>query len=375
MWSNIIGQERVKKILKNIYSSNKISHAYIFYGKEGTGKDATAIEFAKLINCENKTGESEACDICTSCRQISTLNSSMFKFITALPSGKKETSEDDNPVNTLRDDDYEIFLEEFGRKSKDNYYKISIPNANDIKISSIRQIKKEIYLTGERGKKKIFLISNSDQMNPQSSNAFLKILEEPPGDALIILTTSRLNAMLPTITGRCQKIRFDAIKKEDLTKFILNFRSELKLSDAELYADISDGSILKCKSIIDSYFLELREKMIEMLIALVTNKSITLSNIINEIVITKDKEKIRQFLLLIIIWFRDVILVSSGEKENIINKDKAERLEKFSKLYKTDNYKIINFVEDSYKELDQNLNIELLLMNLVFRIKSEFRTL
>lgn len=375
MWSNIIGQDRVKKILKNIYSSGKISHAYIFYGKEGTGKDAAAIEFAKLINCENKAVGTEACDSCTSCRQISTLNSSMFKFITALPAGKKETSEEDNPVNTLKDDDYEIFLEEIGKKSKDFYYKISIPNANDIKISSIRQIKKEIYLTGERGKKKIFLISNSDQMNPQSSNAFLKILEEPPGDALIILTTSRLNAMLPTITGRCQKIRFDPIKKEDLTNFLMKFRSGLSLSDAELYADISDGSILKCKSITDSYFLELREKMIEMLIALVTNKSVTLSNIINEIVVTKDKEKIRQFLLLIIIWFRDVILVSSGEKGNIINKDKAERLEKFSKLYKTDNYKIINFVEDSYKELDQNLNTELLLMNLVFRIKSEFRTL
>jgi len=375
MWSNIIGQERVKKILKNIYSSGRISHAYIFYGKEGIGKDAAAIEFAKLLNCENKIDGTEACDTCQSCRQIGTLNSTTFKFITALPSGKKETSEDDNPVNTLRDDDYEIFLEEFARKSKDNYYKISIPNANDIKISSIRQIKKEIYLTGEKGKKKIFLISNSDLMNIQSSNAFLKILEEPPGDSLIILTTSRLNAMLPTITGRCQKIRFDSIKKEDLTKFLLDFKKDLKPTDAELYADISDGSILKCKNITDSYFLELRELMIEMLIALVTNKSITLSNIINEVVSPKDKEKIRQFLLLIIIWFRDVILVSNGEKLNIINKDKAERLEKFSKLYKTDNYKIINFVEDSYKELEQNLNTELLLMNLVFRIKSEFKTL
>lgn len=375
MWSNIIGQERVKKILKNIYSSNKISHAYIFYGKEGIGKDAVAIEFAKLINCENKIDGIEACDNCPSCRQISTLNSTTFKFITALPSGKKETSEEDNPVNTLKDDDYETFLEEISKKSKDNYYKVTIPNANDIKISSVRQIKKEIYLTGEKGKKKIFLISNSDLMNPQSSNAFLKILEEPPGDALIILTTSRLNAMLPTITGRCQKIRFDTINKEDLTNFLLKFKSDLKTSEAELYADISDGSILKCKSITESYFLELREKMIEMLIALVTNRSITLSNIINEIVVAKDKEKIRQFLHLIIIWFRDVILVSNGEKSNIINKDKTERLEKFSKLYKTDNYKIINFVEDSYKELDQNLNMELLLMNLVFRIKSEFKIL
>jgi DNA polymerase III subunit delta' len=375
MWSNIIGQDRVIKILKNIYSSNKISHAYIFYGKEGIGKDAVAIEFAKLINCENKIDGIEACDSCISCRQINSLNSTSFKFITALPSGRKETSEEDNPVNTLKEEDYNIFLEEIGKKAKDNYYKINIPNANDIKISSIRQVKKEIYLTGIKGKKKIFLISNCDLMNQQSSNAFLKILEEPPGDSLIILTTSRLNALLSTITGRCQKIRFDPIKKEDLTKFLMNFKSELNLSEAELYADISDGSILKCKNITDSYFLELREMMIEMLIALVTNKSLTLCKIINSIISEKNKEKIRQFLLLLTIWFRDVILISNGEKTNIINKDRIERLEKFSKLYKTNNYRIINHIEDTNKELEQNLNTELLLINLAFKIKSEFKIL
>ncbi|MCX6165770.1 MAG: hypothetical protein NTU73_13080, partial [Ignavibacteriae bacterium] len=166
MWSNIIGQDRVIKILKNIYLSNKISHSYIFYGKEGIGKDAVAIEFAKLINCENRIDGIEACDGCSSCRQISSLNSTTFKFITALPAGRKETSEDDNPVNTLKQEDYEIYLEEIEKKSKDNYFKINIPNANDIRISSIRQIRKDIYLTGNKGKKKIFLISNSDLMNP-----------------------------------------------------------------------------------------------------------------------------------------------------------------------------------------------------------------
>lgn len=373
MWSNIIGQDRVIKILKNIHSSDKISHAYIFYGKEGVGKDAVAIEFAKLLNCDNKIDGSEACDSCASCRQINTLNSTLFKFIIALPAGRKEISEDDNPINTLKQEDYEIYLDEIGKKSKDNYHKINIPNANDIRISSIRQIRKEIYLTGVKGKKKIFIISNSDLMNIQSSNAFLKILEEPPGDSLIILTTSRLNSMLSTITGRCQKIRFDPIRKEDMTKFLLNFKKDIGIQKAELFADISDGSILKCKSITDSYFFELRESVIDLLIALVMNKGITLSNIINSLVTEKDKEKIRQFLLLIIIWFRDVILISNGETANVINKDKLERLEKFSRLYKTNNYKIINYVEDSYKELDQNLNTELLLLNLAFKIKSEFK--
>src|ERR1700730_17404070 len=104
MWSNIIGQERIKNILKNIYQSEKISHAYIFYGTDGVGKDAAAIEFAKLLNCDSPVNENEACDKCPSCIEIDSFRSSLFKFIVALPAGKNETDEDLNPLEKLEKD-------------------------------------------------------------------------------------------------------------------------------------------------------------------------------------------------------------------------------------------------------------------------------
>jgi DNA polymerase-3 subunit delta' len=374
MWNNIIGQERVINILKNIYVNNRVAHAYIFSGKEGVGKDAVAIEFAKLLNCDSRISETEACGKCVSCNRISSLNSANFRIITALPAGRKELTEDENPISILKDDDRENYLTEIEKKSNDPYYKINIPNANDIKISSIRQIRKEIYLTGETGKKKIYLISNADQMNPQSSNAFLKILEEPPGDALIILTTSRVNSLLPTIIGRCQKINFDSIAKKDLISYLLNLRSDLPQKEAEFYANIADGSISKCRDIIDSYYLELRELSIAMLASLLTRNQIELGKIISGIIGYKDKERIRQFLVMLIYWFRDIASVKSGENDKIINVDKIDRLVKFNERFISDNYKIINLLEDGIHDVDMNINPELLVYNLVYKIKSLIRT-
>src|SRR6187399_1918098 len=110
MWSNIIGQERVKDILKNIYSGGKISHAYIFYGNKGTGKDAAAIEFAKLLNCDDPVNGNEACDKCKSCVEISSLRSPVFKYIVALPSGKNESDEDTSPLEKLEKEDFENYM-------------------------------------------------------------------------------------------------------------------------------------------------------------------------------------------------------------------------------------------------------------------------
>lgn len=371
MWSNIINQDRVKNILKNIYKNGRLAHAYIFYGNEGTGKDAAAIEFAKLINCENGSVNNEACDNCSSCLQFKSLNSSTIKYIIALPTGKKETENDDDPLVDLDEKDYKIFKEEIEKKMNDPYYKISIPKANNIRISSIRNIKKNIYLTGVRGKKKIFIISDCDLMNPQSSNALLKILEEPPGDSLLLLTTSRLNSLLPTIIGRCQKIRFDSIPKNDLKKYIKQKNPQISDNEAGFFAELADGSISKANNIMESYMLELREHVVELLVSIVTGRALKMGESIDYALAGKSKEKIRQFLQLLIIWFRDLMFDKHLQKELIINRDIGERLSKFNLNFTVNNYKVISCVEDAIHELDMNINPELILYRLAHGIKAE----
>ncbi len=366
MWDRIIGQNNVIHKLINIRNSGKISHAYIFYGIEGVGKDAVAIEFAKYVNCDNPINNG-ACDICPSCRQITSLSSVDFKFITALPAGKNESDSDDDPIKNLKEDDYKIYLSELKEKSENNYHKINLPNANNIRISSIRQIKRDISLTNTKDKKKIFIISDADKMNIQSSNALLKILEEPPGNSLIILTTSRINFLLPTIFGRCQKIKFDSLSLNDIKNYILKV-SNYSESEALFYAGLSEGSISKCDEILKEDYLSLRENVIDLLRAVVSGKKMMITSELRKITGVKDKEKVKQALKILNIWLRDAFYFENGLEEKIINKDKIENIGKFCKAFKFDSYKIITSSEDLIKEIDGNQSTELLLFKKVFEI-------
>lgn len=375
MWSNIIGQKRVINILKRAYKNNRIAQSYIFYGKDGIGKDAVGIEFAKFLNCENKDIDNGACDKCKSCISISSLTSSYFKFITSLPAGKRDSKEGENPVLNLKESDLNIYLSEIQKKSKNYYYKLNIPGANNIRIESIRQIIREIYLTTELNKTKVFLISDCENMNIQSANAFLKILEEPPKNSLLILTTSKLNSLLPTILGRCQKIKFDLISNSDLKKYIKSIKTKLSEEEINFYASLSEGSILKCNEVINSDYLELREEMIDSLRNLLTNSFIDLHHRFTNVLSLKNKNKLKLFLFLLSTWFRDIILYTNGINEKIINKDKMENINNFSKRYKSDNYKIISLIEDTIREIDMNVNQELLLINLYINIGKNIKKL
>jgi len=370
MWKNVIGQEKVKDILQNIYQSGKISHAYILYGNNGIGKDAVAVEFSKLLNCDNPVNNNEACDKCKSCKEISSFKSTVFKYVIALPAGKNDSDDDVNPLEKLEKEDFENYLTEIEYKSIDKYHEIVIPKANDIRISSIRQIKKEIYLTGKTGKKKIFVISKCDKMNQNSANSLLKILEEPPKDSILILTTSKINSLLPTIIGRCQKIKVDNIDKELVRKYLKESEDNLTEEETEFYSELSEGSITKCNEILGKNFPELRDKVLDVLTYIITDQNLKLGNEIDLIIGKKDKERIKQFLVLMEIWFRDLIIKSGGNDKLIINKDKSERIKRFDENFYSDNYKIISKIEEAIRDVDGNIFPDLILYNLAFSLKS-----
>lgn len=364
MWKNVKGQERVVENLKRIFQSGKVPHSFIFYGNEGVGKDAAAIEFAKLLNCDNPVNEIEACGNCKSCTEIDAFRSALVKFIIALPSGKNESDEDSNPLEKLDKEDYLNYLNEIECKRINKYYSISLPRANDIRISSIRQIIKDIYMTGKTGKKKVFIISKCDKMNINSANSLLKILEEPPRDSVLILTTSKITSLLPTIIGRCQKLKFDNLNKSIILEYLKESDNDISNAEAEFFSELSDGSISKCEDILNNDFLSLRESVVNMLSALLSGRYVNLGAEIDSVVSKKDKDVLKQFLLLLILWFRDLIYISNDVQNLIVNKDKMERLIKFEQNFNSDNYKIIKLIEEAIRDIDGNVFPELLLFNL-----------
>ena len=209
-WNAIIGQEKVKNLLQKAIIDNRIANSYCFWGLDGIGKDALAIEFAKSANCINPIiygNTIQACDSCSSCKEITNLQSQSLEIIFSLPAGKTPDGHSDDPIAKLSDEQIDLIQEQIALKAENPYHKISIPNANQIKISSIRGLKKKLTLTsGSRGRRFV-IISNADEMNSESANSFLKTLEEPHDNITIILTTSRPDTILPTILSRCQQVR------------------------------------------------------------------------------------------------------------------------------------------------------------------------
>ncbi len=172
-FNEIIGQEIAKALLKKDIQKNRVASSYLFCGKKGVGKKITAQNFAKALNCHGR-GE-KPCDGCANCNLI---NSGNFPDLIMVSPNEK----------------------------------------GSIKIEIVREIKERLRLrtTGRR----VVIVEDADTMTHEAQNAFLKTLEEPPLDTTIILTTSRLHRLFPTIVSRCKIVRFRQLKKEEIVELL-----------------------------------------------------------------------------------------------------------------------------------------------------------
>jgi DNA polymerase III subunit delta' len=372
-WNNILGQERVKGILREIYLQGRIPNAFLFYGNEGVGKDAIAIELAKTLNCttneDSEVRNFEPCDECSNCRTIDKLQHANMKMVFALPRGKNETDHDDNPLNKLAPDDLGNIKNELAEKAKNKYYPINIQGANEIRMISIRDIKRMLTLVSTSGAYRVILISNAEKMNVESANAFLKMLEEPPKNTLFILTTSKRDSILPTILSRCQELFFDSLSKEDILKGLKNYYTGID-EKSDFIAQLSKGSFSNAIKMLDENYNDIRNNNVEFLRLILSNKYSQIFSELDDLIAEKDKVKIEFKLVLLMNWLRDIILVKEGLKDMIINSDQLEAIESFyKKLPKSDLFKAIEELENAIHLMQQNVSIQLILYNMMINLR------
>lgn len=375
MWNNIIGQKKVIEKIKSVYKSGKVAHAYLFEGTEGVGKDAVAIELAKLLSCKNVLNGDEACDVCESCKKISSFRSEYFKIICALPAGKSEETDSD-PIEKLAASDFDSYMEQLRLKSENPYNHISLPNANNIRINSIRDLISKIYLSAPSGYKKVFLVSEADKMRQEAANALLKILEEPPKNSIIILTTSKVNLLPQTIIGRCQKIHFEPLDEEQI-KTRLSAKTGYPEKQIELASRLCFGSYSRAARLLELGIEEIRNYSLQYLLSLLKNNYAETVLISRNITAKNDKEKTKHFLFFLNIWLRDLLLVKNlngTDTSKITNFDLTDRLTKLNKNYpQSDIFGIIMEIEEAEKLISQNVQLTLILINLSFKLKKLFK--
>ncbi len=229
-------QPKAWRLLSRSFLAGRTASTYLFHGKEGVGKWATAVSFAALLNCEQPVKSNDdgipvrPCGECRACRTIFALNYEGLHFAVPVPPHK-------NLGEAI-----EQTSEYLAEKRAEPFRILSFASHTAIPIDVAREIRRRLSLRGAEGMTRVVLFYQMERMLPSSADALLKLIEEPPSDTVIILTAQRPESLLPTIQSRAHKVRFHNIPEENIITY-LRERHDVGEKRATLLARLADGSL------------------------------------------------------------------------------------------------------------------------------------
>ena len=240
-FSQIPGQQAVIDRLRNSVAENRVSHALLFYGPEGSGKFAIALAFARYISCEKRTPE-DACGVCPSCVKYDKLIHPDLHFV--FPVIKKKAGSE--PVSDTYISQWRAMVLRSPWFSLSTWTE-AMEVANEqalIPVAEAAEIIRKLNLKSFESDFKIMIIWLPEKMNPETANKLLKMIEEPPAKTLFILVSEEDDKLLPTITSRCQHIRIPAISSGNLSAHLERVAGIEPVRASEIAA-IANGNMVR----------------------------------------------------------------------------------------------------------------------------------
>ncbi|MBP6672337.1 MAG: hypothetical protein KA247_04280 [Bacteroidetes bacterium] len=363
-WDRVIGQDRVKDILRSAVSQQRLAHAYLFWGSEGIGKDALAIEFARTLLCRSQSDT--ACGECPSCRKMDTLQHPNVKLIFPMPGGDGEKNEEGESL------DAEILDEvrkQTAQKAADPYFDISIPKAKFIRIKSIRELKRESSMSGAELGRKIFIIFDADAMNDASTNSLLKVLEEPLDGVHFLLVSSRKAAVKQTIISRCQLMQCSVLSDDEIAG-ALQERLTIAPDQAHFISRLANGNYTRAVELLGNDINKFRTDAVNFLRSALGASSITLFDDQEEYLTGNKRDNAEQLLTMMLVWFRDTIMLREGSENHIVNIDQKTELQKFvSKFGTKDLESCLSAVERALGLLRRNVYLPLVMLSFTVNLR------
>ncbi|MDR1558527.1 MAG: DNA polymerase III subunit delta' [Clostridiales bacterium] len=323
-FSEIIGMDSIIGSLRSSIQSGRVSHAYVFDGQAGMGKSTLAKALAKTLQCE--AGGTDACGSCVSCRTFESGNHpDIFNVIT----DKKSIGVDD-----IRD-----------------------------------QVIKPMETRPYRYRYKIFIIGGADTMTMAAQNALLKTIEEPAPYGLFLLLSENYNAFLPTVISRCVVFRLKPLSEENVANYLTG--KDISEDQARFYSGFSQGNIGRALRLSSSQaFTEMRETVVSLTQAL---RRLDMPEIFARFhVLETYKEDIQELLDLLMLWYRDVIIMKETDNARfLIQPDKKNEI--YAEAQATDLsclYKKFDAIWQAKRNLKQNGNFQLTLEMMLLSLGS-----
>jgi len=232
------GRSEIVSRFLELERSGALGHSYLFAGPEGSGKEATALEIARRINCRTP----EACadtPACESCRKAVSFQHPDIRWICPAPASITE-----GDVGRL-----------LSRKQEDPFHQPAFVASSEVLIGdpdhpgmlTVRALLQFLRVRPFQGSLKTAIVGDAHRLRTGAANAFLKMLEEPPDDTLIILLTSLSGGLLPTIRSRCQLIRFEPYPEPELGELLRGLYG-LSAPEAAEFARAAGGNARRAAS-------------------------------------------------------------------------------------------------------------------------------
>lgn len=240
-FKDVVGQDNIKVRLTRAVNEQRISHALLFSGSEGTGKLALAIAFAQYVSCRNR-GETDSCGTCPSCRKYQKLAHPDLHFafpVFPLKPGHKAISDDF--IAKWRE---RVFASPYFNLSQ---WLAFVDNENAqgmIYEKESDTITRKLSLKSFESEYKVMIIWLAEKMNPTCSNKLLKLIEEPPAKTLFLLITEDEEALIPTIRSRTQLIQVPLIDHDSMRNH-LKEKHNLPEDKIENNIRLANGNYIK----------------------------------------------------------------------------------------------------------------------------------
>ena len=352
-FSSIIGQQEVKTQLAELVHHNRLSHALLFLGKEGSGALPLALAFAQYLLCEKVTGKnnqavagpslfgdpepvpaaaalvSDACGICPSCQRANQLMHPDIHF--SYPTVTKKPGEKPVAADFITEWREFIRLNSYGNlfdwiemiKEKEN-------SQGKITAKECDEIIKKLSLKSFEGDYKVLVLWMPEELDKEG-NKLLKIIEEPPANTLFILVAENEELVLPTIVSRCQLIRIPALEIKDIEEALIS-RNHTDPAIARQVASVSDGNYREALQLVQHAEEDWQALLREWLNAILKTGPVAQTRWVEEIS-RLGREKQKQFLRYFNHLLEQAVLLRAmGHAPGAFGteKDFAERLNKIA---------------------------------------------
>ena len=322
---DVIGHEHLIEHLQSAIAMGKVSHAYIFDGEKGSGKNFLADRFAAALQC-SEDGE-KPCGTCTSCKQAE------------------------------------------GRNHPD-IIRITHEKPNTISVDDIRQqLCGDVMIKPYKGPYKIYIVDEAEKLNVQAQNALLKTIEEPPAYAVIILLTSNSESFLPTILSRCVTLHLKPAKDSVVRRYLME---QVKIPDyqADICVAFAQGNIGKARRLaLSEEFGQMKEHVIHLVKYI---QEMDISELIFSMhKITEFKTDISDYLDLLMVWYRDVLLYkATWNPSSIVFSDEIHTLRKMASKSSYEGIEnILKALDKAKLRLSANVNFDLTMELLLLTMK------